>query len=328
VGPLGPGVEFDLIRTMVGETPTPPLGTESDVWVGPGDDAAVVSGPRLALSSDVSVEGIHFRVDWMTPEQVGFRATAAALSDMAAVGARPIGVLVSLVVDPARTAAWVPALQRGVVEACSRAGASVLGGDLSSAEPGAPVVVDIAAVGSAERALLRSGARPGQGVWVTGTLGGAAACVALLKDERPLPSDLAGAFFRPPDRSPQARWLAERGAVGALIDVSDGLAADAAHIAAASGVKITLAASALPTHPGAAQVFGVPGAIDFALRGGEDYELCLTADDAAIEPLREPFTAAFDLTLTRVGEVTSGAGLVIVGRSGPPHRGGFDHFGD
>ncbi|HEX2188489.1 MAG TPA: AIR synthase related protein [Longimicrobiaceae bacterium] len=168
--PLAPGAEFALIRRFV------PRGqpARADVLVGPGDDCAVVAG-GIALSTDMSVEGVHFRRDWLSPREIGWRAAAAALSDLAAVAARPIGVLVSLALPAGDAGDPAVELMAGVREAAEAVGGAVLGGDV--ARTTGPLVVDVTVVGEARNPVLRSGARRGDEVWVTGALGGAAAAV-------------------------------------------------------------------------------------------------------------------------------------------------------
>lgn len=322
---LGPGAEFDLIRRFL-PTAAP---DRPDVRVGPGDDCAVVAGEGIALSSDMSVEDVHFRRGWLPPEGIGFRAAAAALSDLAAVAARPIGVLASLAVPEADAGAFAVAVMRGVRMAADSVGAALLGGDLTRS-PG-PIALDVTVVGEAARPVLRSGARIGHEVWVTGVLGGAAACVERLLAGRRAPRDAWPAFAEPRARVHEARWLAERGIPSAMLDLSDGLAGDAAHLAAASGVAILLVPELVPVHPGALRhTRSRVRALALALGGGEDYEICFTAAAGSVEPVRREFEARFDVPLHCVGRVGPGDGVWWVDAEG--HRSpldglGFRHFG-
>lgn len=317
---LGSGGEFDLIRSLLGERPELPPG----VRVGPGDDCAVLEG-GLTLSCDLSVEDVHFRRDWMTPHEIGYRATAAALSDLAAVAARPLGVLVAYGLPRQDGRELAVGLHRGVEEACRRVGAAVIGGDVT-ASPGA-LVIDVTVVGHTDRPVLRSGARPGDEVWVTGRLGAAAVAVRALEGGRPLSEALRQAFVRPTPRTAEALWLAERADLHALIDLSDGLAGDAGHLAAASGATLVLAAAAIPC---GREVPPPPDAL-VALSGGEDYELCLVVPAGGLERLARGFRSEFGVDLTRVGRV-EGAGPVPVvletqdGVRRALRSGGFDHF--
>ena len=307
------------------------------VLVGPGDDAAVLRG-GLVASTDLSVEDVHFRFDWLSAEEVGFRAAAAALSDMAAMGAAPACLLVSLALPvrpsgdrrPHRGDAAPPgesavatlaqALQRGAAAAGDRVGVPIAGGDLSRS-PG-PVVVDVAVLGRAARPLARSGAKPGDAVWVSGALGGAAAAVAAWTEGREPPPAARARFAVPPDRVPLGRALAADGLASALIDVSDGLLADARNLAARSGVRLCIDEARVPVDaPAGAD-------LNLALRGGEDYELMFTVP-AGAEPRLPPLARALPVPLSRIGLVERGEGVVME-RNGKRRRcdgpGGHDHF--
>ena len=160
---LAPGAEFDLIRRFLPHAPR--LGRQ-DVRVGPGDDCAVVTGNGIALSTDLSIEGTHFRREWLSPHEIGCRAASAALSDLAAMAARPIGVLVSLAVSETDADEFAVHVMEGIHDAVERVGGVVLGGDLTRS-PG-PVVVDLTVIGETAEPVLRSGAKVGDEVWVTG----------------------------------------------------------------------------------------------------------------------------------------------------------------
>jgi len=323
--PLARGPEFDLIRRFLaggaGE------GARADVRVGPGDDCAVVAGNGIALSTDMSVEGVHFRRDWLAPREIGWRAAAAALSDLAAVAARPIGILVSLGAPAGDAGDFAAAVMEGCREAVEYAGGTLLGGDLARS-PGA-LVVDVTVVGEAPRPVLRSGARPGEELWVTGELGGAGACVeALLRGQAPDPA-ARERFARPVPRVREALWLLGRDLPTAMVDLSDGLAGDAAHLAAASGVAVLLSPETIPAHP-AARGRTRRLTLERALGGGEDYELCFTAPVGAVKPHVEAFRRAFGVPLSCVGRVGGGDGVWFVdaeGRRVSPGIGGWQHFG-
>jgi len=279
---LGPGREFDLVRAM--------LARWGDVAQGIGDDAAslvVPAGERLVVSTDASVEGAHFQRGWLAPDEIGWRAAASALSDLAAMAARPLGLVVALALPDA----WrddALAIADGIGAAARQAGAPIVGGDLVRAgELGLTITV----LGSAVRPLGRDGARPGDAVYVTGRLGGPRLALrAWERGDVPAPEHRAR-FARPVPRLAEARWLAEQG-TRALVDVSDGLAADVRHLAAASGVRIVLERALVPCVAGATP--------DDALAGGEEYELALAAPPTLDV---EGFAARFGLALTRVGTV-------------------------
>ena len=319
---LGPGGEFDLIRRLSAS-----LGAQSPgVFLGPGDDCAIVEG-GLVVSVDLSAEGVHFQRSWISLEEAGYRATAAALSDLAAMAAEPLGVLLSMAVDPKEVEEATLALQAGAAEACRREGIGILGGDLSRS-PG-PLVLDVVVLGRTRTPLLRRGSLPGDEVWVTGWLGASGAAVECWRmGTDPAPA-LREAFARPKPRIREARWLADRARLHAGIDLSDGLAGDAGHLAAASGVALILEAEALPLSPALESHIG-PWAdrLRLALRGGEDYELCVTAAPGSLGPLAASFEEAFGLLLTRVGRVEEGSGVRFEGApdEGGPGPGGFSHF--
>jgi thiamine-monophosphate kinase len=317
---LGAGAEFDLIRRfLAAEVPLPP-----EVKVGPGDDAAVLEGGWV-VTTDMSVEDVHFRRAWLSDREIGYRAAAGALSDIAAMAASPVGVLVSLAA-PRGGAVDVEAVHAGVRELCHAVRAPVIGGDLSRS-PG-PLVLDVVALGRAEWPALRAGAEPGDDVWVTGALGASAAAVQLWEEGREPPPELRAAFARPRPRIDEARCLSEHELVDAMIDISDGLAGDAGHIAAASGVRITLDADRVPVSPAAVAALGPDRALEAALHGGEDYELCFVTDPGAVDPAY--FAARHGIALTRVGRVSAGEGVWLGQRDGTERRlerGGYDHWG-
>jgi len=312
---LGPGGEFDRLRAI--------FATLGAAGRDLGDDCALlpVGGRTLAISIDLSLEGVHFRTDWLSFREIGWRATAAALSDLAADGAEPIGVLVSLGLpgngrgrgkarrDPATE------IMTGVGAAGRSVGARVLGGDLVRS---ARHLVDVCVLGLAARHVRRSGARPGDGLWVTGRLGGAGLALAALRAGRRLAPALRRRFSRPVPRIAAGRWLARRGA-RAMIDISDGLAGDAGQLAAASRVGMTIELDRVPCWPGV-----TPRA---AARSGEEYELLVAMPRSFGSVGARAFRRATGLPLTRIGACTVGRGLRITeqGRliTPPP---GFDHF--
>jgi thiamine-monophosphate kinase len=314
--PLGDGAEFDRIREIAAT-----LGAAA----GPlGDDTAPIPSGRgtLVVSTDVAVEGVHFRREWLTPIEIGWRATASALSDLAAAAAAPAGITVAVVLPPSWPEETLPALMAGVGEAALASGCRVLGGDLSS---GPALMVAVTVFGHADPApLSRVGARPGDGVYVTGALGGARAALLDWLDGR-VPSTAARlAFARPQPRLAAARWLATQGAT-AMMDISDGLGGDARHLAAASGVRLELELERLPIHPSVHAVARRAGTgfRQFAATGGEDYELLVTLP-AAFTAERECEPAA-GVSLTRIGRVVAGSGVLATLDGEPVELSGFRH---
>ncbi len=313
---LGAGGEFDRLRAIFAR-----LGPAAGEL---GDDCALVpvGGRTLAISIDLSLERVHFRTDWLSFKDIGWRAAAAALSDLAAEGAQPIGVLVSLGVPGNRqrltgNAPPETEIMSGVAAAARSVGAKVLGGDLARSPR---YLVDVCVLGLAERPVRRSGARPGDGLWVTGRLGGAGFALAALRIGRGhrLPRALFRRFAHPEPRIAAGRWLASHDA-RALIDISDGLAGDAGQLAAASGVRAEIALERIPCWPGVE-----PRA---AAASGEEYELLVALPPRFGERDARGFRRATGLSLTQIGACTAGRGLRMTdnGRRITPPR-GFDHF--
>jgi len=315
---MGEGREFDFIRRLIGD----PGVFGPAVLLGPGDDAAVLDPGRLVVSTDLSVEDVHFRRSWISLEEVGFRAVMAAASDLAAMAATPVGVLLSLAVERSEAEHVLAELGKGIRDALEHLGTGLLGGDLA-ASPG-PLVVDVVVLGQEAEPVTRRGAVAGDEIWVTGVLGGSAGAVRAWSAGREPDRELRRAFARPAARIREARWLAENGELHAMIDVSDGLAGDAGHLAAASAVRVEIDAARVPVHPG----------LDvadrgLALFGGEDYELCLASPPGGMSALAEAFRERFETPLTRVGRVLEGEGVHIRGlksSAAQGRSGGFDHF--
>lgn len=315
---LGPGREFDRVRRIAAA-----LGARA---AGLGDDCAVLpsSDRALVVSTDVSVDGVHFRRDWLTLEEIGWRATAAALSDLAAEGAEPAGVLVALTVPAAASDGDVAAVMTGAGAAAGAVGTAVVGGDLSAGPVWSAAVT---VVGWAARPVTRSGARPGDGVWVTGMLGGPRAALEAWRRNEP-PDPLArAAFAHPAPRIAAGRWLTDHGA-RAMIDISDGLGADAAHLAAGSDVAIRLELEQVPVAMAAvleARRLGVSPE-QFAAESGEEYELLVALPDDFDPELVQDLHQAAGVMLSRVGTVTAGAGVSARLGGADVTLTGYDHF--
>ncbi len=297
--------------------------------VGPGDDAAVLAAPdgRVVLTTDVMVEGRDFRREWSSAEDVGAKAAAQNLADVAAMGAVATGLVVSIVAPPDTEVEWALGLVRGVALGCQGTQAGVVGGDLSA---GSQIVVSVTALGDLQgRApVLRSGARPGDVVAVAGSLGRSAAGLALLSSGRAdLAPDLVDAHRRPTPPLSAGPAAALAGAT-AMIDVSDGLLRDLDRVAEASGVSIDLdgsggplvrqrdtlarAADALDAEPGQAW--------EWVLAGGEDHAL------AACFPPESALPTPFEAVGTVVPRI-EGRSLVEVDGAARPRVSGWDHFG-
>ncbi len=307
---FGPGEEFRFIRRLIRRF--------GQLAVGIGDDAALVHVPRdnmIAISTDTSVENVHFRRDWLSLNEIGYRAATAALSDLAAMGASGVGILIGLATPP-ESRENLDALGDGIARAAVAAGVRIYGGDTTRA----PVLsLAITVFGNTRDAMRRDAARAGHHVYVTGVLGGPRAAVRALEEGTHLKAAWRERFASPRARLREARWAAGRGA-RAAIDISDGLVADAAHVAAASNVRIAIDLDRVPTIDGV-------DAID-AARSGEEYELLMTS---AIPIDCDAFASRFGIPLTEIGAVTDGAPGVHVFMKGRPldvELRGYDHFGD
>jgi thiamine-monophosphate kinase len=302
---LGQGGEFDAIRELVAR-----WGSRAS---GIGDDAAVFRlsrGDAVVASVDTAVEGVHFRRDWLSAREIGYRAVVAALSDLAAMAARPAGILVAITL-PASLRESLIEIGDGIGEAVDLVGTQILGGNLSN---GAELSLSTTVFGSAFAPLARAGARPGDTIYVTGVLGGPAEAIRRL-----LRTESAGEYrerlVRPVPRLAEARWLADRGAA-AVIDVSDGLIGDAGHLAAASAVCIALDSAAVP------RMRGID--VQDAMNGGEEYEL-IVSSSVAFDV--RAFAERFGLALTPIGRVIDGVpGTVQIDGSRVVRPAGYDHF--
>jgi thiamine-monophosphate kinase len=267
---------------------------------------------------------VHFRLEWLTLEEVGWRAVAAALSDLAAEAAEPEGVLVALVAPASATERDLGEVMSGAGSAAAAVGSPIIGGDLST---GPVWSITVTVIGRAVTPVSRMGARPGDGVWVTGVLGGARAALEAWRRGEAPGSLARTAFARPEPRITAGRWLAAHGA-HAMLDLSDGLGGDAEHLAAASGVALMLELDRLPVAADAvveARRLNV-SPHQFAAEGGEDYEL-LVALPAEFGPAGAmEFQRDCGLALTRVGEVEQGNGVHarLAGKS--VMLTGFNHF--
>lgn len=291
---------------------------ESDVTLlGPGDDAAVLSvDGDLVVSSDVLIEGRHFRSDWSSATDVGWRAAMQNLVDIDAMGAVPTALQVTLAAPASLDVDWVLGFADGLREACEPHGVGVVGGDLSGASE---IAISVTVLGETHGLdpITRGDAAPGDVVAVSGPLGAAAAGLALLTAGEGLNLDAVDAFRRPRPVIGAGLEAALRGAT-AMMDVSDGLLRDAARIARASDVGIEIVSASVPVHAAAQEAAGVLGvdALAWALTGGEDH--CLLAAFPSGTVLPDGWTIIGDV----VGEYQ---GIRVDGAM--PEALGWDHFG-
>lgn len=305
--------ELEAIRRLCAHLPS-----RGDVVTGVGDDCAVLRLPGrsafdLVLTSDPVVMGTHFDGS-AAPEAVGRKAVGRVLSDLAAMGAAPDWALIDLTAPPRTRFSFVEGIYRGAARLARRHGLAIVGGDTARS---ADLAVHVFAVGHVPRgkALLRSGAGPGDEVFVTGRLGGSRSGRHLM--------------FEP--RLREGAWLRESGFATAMIDVSDGLARDAKHIAVQSGVTVRLAAASIPVSRAALALDDGRSPLDHALCDGEDFELLLTVPGRKGGRLAREWRRRFRLPLTRIGFVERGAPSVLVGgKEGGWHEPAslsFEHFG-
>ena len=308
--------EFEVIRRISDKLPQAP----PEVLLPMGDDCAVLrlGGRDWAVASDMLVSGHHFK-DWAAPEDAGYKAVAVNVSDVAAMGGRPRFVLASGGAESAETALRCFG---GVLEACEIFGVYPLGGDTTRVDA---LTVDVAILGElAAPPVLRSGARPGDLLAVTGELGASAAGLLALEDGVSDPGRLVRRHLRPEPRV-EAGLVAARLGVGAMIDLSDGLASDVRHVCERSGVGCRVDLDLLPVADDTRQFVESLGHDPeiLAATGGEDYELLISAPEPVLDALAE----SVEVPVTRIGEVADGAGNVFR-RGGEPVEGlsGWDHF--
>ncbi|HEU0086695.1 MAG TPA: thiamine-phosphate kinase [Pseudonocardiaceae bacterium] len=304
--------EFGVIARITAGRRLPPA-----TLLGPGDDAAVLAAVdgRVVVCTDVLAEGVHFRLDWSTPHQVGRKAVGANLADLAAMGAVPTGLLVGLACPGHTLVSTVDGLVDGMWQEAGQVGAGVVGGDVVG---GTKILVSVTALGDLQgRApVTRSGAGPGDVLGVCGRLGWAAAGLAVLSRGFRSPTSVVGAHRVPEPPYGAGPQAAAAGAT-AMIDISDGLLSDAGHLAAASGVHIDIDSSALTVPRRLVEVASALGADPrhWVLTGGEDHALLASF----------PAGAAVPTGWTAIGTVREGRGVTV---DGSPYEGpaGWEHF--
>ena len=301
---------------------------------GIGDDCAVLRlplGRESLVTTDFSLEGIHFRRDWDPPESVGHRCLARGLSDIAAMGGDPVAAFLSLAFPRDLQQAWVKRFLRGLLRLAGKFGVALAGGDTAESPNG--ILADIVVLGTVPKgkAILRSGARPGDRIYVSGELGGSAAALQqmtsqqMMKTKKPKrtldPAEYPRHFF-PEPRIEMGRMLREKGLASAMIDTSDGLSSDLAHICEESGVGAEADVELIPR----ARVDKPAHVVDLelALHGGEDYELLFTAPRNRTVP-----SQIAGVQITQIGDITRTRKILLRNRRGVPHElkpRGWEHF--
>ena len=309
------------------------LSMPSWVVVGPGDDAAAIEPVRGALdvlTTDSQVEGVHFDRRFVPPDAIGHRALAVNLSDLAAMGARPRAALLSLALPAALELTAFDQMLDGFVSLAGRHGVTLIGGNITST-PG-PLVINVTASGTVHRRkiLTRAGARAGDEVFVTGTLGDAAAGLLRLQAGQITADDAdAARYLRPDPRVRAGMLLGRNRAASSCMDLSDGLADGVRQIAEASGVGIRLDASAIPVGQALRDnhARNGPDPLDLAFRGGDDFELLFTCRPNHAGRLRSVRRHLGDLPITRIGVVTRGRELLVQDGQGVHEiPAGYEHF--
>ena len=303
-----------------------------------GDDAAVLdvtAGLQIVVSTDLLIEGIHFRRDWSDPYSIGWKAAAVNLSDMAAMGAVPTFTFVSLALTRDDTVESLERLYDGLSDCLNRYGARLAGGDTNAAP--SCLAINITQIGTVPSgtALTRSGAKVGDILLVTGTLGDSAAGLSLLEAHGPVKAEKLSHYLLTAHRRPQPRIVAARaareaGGVHACMDISDGLAGVLPKLCAASGVGALVSVASLPVSEAllAAEAVLDKSALDYALAGGEDFELLIAVAPGSVEAIRAAISAT-GTPVTQIGEILrSGLHFTAPDGSGDmtitAH--GWDHF--
>lgn len=326
--------EFSLIRQLVGGIPTQGEG----LLCGVGDDCAVLTGSGTRdwlMTVDAFIEGVHFRREWGPWAAIGRKAALVNISDIAAMGGRPRFFLVTLAIPSDLPAMMVAEVYSGLREAAECFQMVVIGGDTVGNKRG--LTIAITAVGEVPhgRAVYRRGAKPGDGVYVTGSLGGAAVGLAILQKKSGWAkyAPFIERHSAPAPRVAAGQWLAATGCLTAMIDLSDGLIGDLEQIGAASGVGMRLEGIRLPLFPDLGAVVSAWGEdpVAYACASGEEYELAFTVAGAREEAFQRFLPAAektFGHPVTRVGVVTTGAAVVVTDPAGHPMalpRRGYRH---
>ncbi len=327
--PLGEKALIEQIRRLAWTGRRTGKGSErtsrSAVRAGIGDDCAVLripSGHETLVTTDFSLEGIHFRRDWHSPQTVGHRCLARGLSDIAAMGGTPVAAFLSLALPKDLPQPWVDQFLRGLVALAQEHQVTLAGGDTAESPTG--VLADIIVVGSVPRgkSILRSGARPGDRIYVSGELGGAATALAEMQAGKEVDPAAHKRHFSPEPRIDVGRVLREKAMATAMIDMSDGLSTDLAHICKESGVGANIAVGLIPRAKAGKPRRQVD--LELALHGGEDYELLFT-----VRPSKKIPPLISGVPVTQIGVITKTPGITIRhgsgGHSSLQPR-GWEHF--
>lgn len=319
--PLPERALIEEIRRIVGSSGR---ARASAVIAGIGDDCAVLHsepGSEILVTTDFSLEGVHFRRDWHTPESAGHRCLARGLSDIAAMGGKPLAVFLSMALPRDLAQSWVRRFVQGLTQLGRRHRVPLAGGDTAQSPAG--ILADIVVIGGVPKgkAILRSGARPGDGIFVSGEFGGSAAAVRQMEKGGANPRDYRRHFY-PEPRIELGRVLREKGLATAMIDISDGLSTDLSHICEESGVGAEIDASAIPRARAGKPRREVD--LDLALHGGEDYELLFT-----VRPGKKIPKQVAGVRVSKIGKITRQKTMRIRSDQGKVSKlvpRGWEHF--
>ena len=326
--------EFDIIKRYFSFANTPHQLSNAHTLVGIGDDAAVIDTDNkpLVVATDTLIEGVHFPPEFLA-EHVATRAMGVNLSDFAAMGATPRWMTMALSLSQADPK-WLAVFSNRLSELCEQYNVALIGGDTTKINQG--LVVSLTVIGETQSdsglCLRRSGAQVGDDVWVSGSLGKGAAALQLLMPTEDLSqwvcsaddrAELLSSFYAPIPRLALGKALI--GVASAAIDISDGLVADAHHIASQSNVQIKLNGEALPVHSGLASNKNNQQVQQWVLGGGDEYELLLTASPNQSEEI-QALSSTFSLPCTKIGTVVEGAGVNVLGKGWDINNKGYTHF--
>ena len=332
-GTIGEMGEFRFIRSIMDGC----RFSGENILRGIGDDCAVI-GPFgekvLLVTTDLLVENVHFILEKIRLRDLGWKSAAVNLSDIAAMGGTARHLFLSLAIPRAMPVRTLHSLYQGIKEICRQYGVDILGGDTSASRGG--LMISVTALGDAPpgEVLYRNGARPGDRIYVSGTLGDSAAGLKVIREEFSAPADasarLAEAHNLPVPCLAAGRLIARSRLASAMIDISDGLASDLGHVCEESGVGARVSLSAVPLSKELVSVCRQNGAdpLDLAVSGGEDYRLLVTVPPKN-GPAFERYLEKEDIRFHEVGEITKGKGVVFISEDGArrtPDVSGFDHF--
>jgi len=297
--------EFELIRLLLPKH----IPMFRKGHLGPGDDAAILTPPKgmsLAWSTDAAVEGVHFQCKWGNRKQHGTRAAMAALSDLAAMGAKPQGMLVSLSIPPRMRVGDLATFYQGIAEAADSIACPILGGNITRTHGGLEAHFSVIGTVLPDKALRRDGAQEGNEIWVTGALGLAGAVLSRLRSRKNPLKRIPKEYFTPPIRIQEGIWLSRQQPVTAAIDISDGLIGDLGHICQASNLNAIVDPACVPIHTRAKSLVKNRQALSCALSAGEDYELILCIQEGRGESIKKRMFKRFSTPMTRIGRMGPG----------------------